>query len=105
MGRFYCKKKYFKKELSPYRKQNNCCSRLYKKERERFFSGLNLSFVTDNKLFWKRVKPFFSDKGNYGANFKLVDEEVLQNHSEIAGKFNQCFKSAVATLGITENTL
>ena len=40
-------------------KQKNFCSRLYKKERKRFFSNFNLSFVTDNKLFWKMIKPFF----------------------------------------------
>ena len=42
--------------------------RFYKKERKKFSDGLTPSFVTDNKLFWKTVKPFFSDKGNYGAN-------------------------------------
>ena len=67
---------------------------LYKKERKKFFNELNPSFVTDNKLFLKTVKPFFSDKGNYGANIKLFqEEEVLQNHSEIAEKLNEfCYK-------------
>ena len=32
--------------------------------------------------FWKTVKLFFSDKGNYGANIKLVEEEVLQNDTK-----------------------
>ena len=54
--------------LRAYKKQKNYCSRLYKNERKRFFNELNPSFVTNNKLFWKTVKPFFSDKGNYGAN-------------------------------------
>ena len=49
-------------------------------------------------------KKFFSDKGNYGANIKLVDEEVLQNDSEITEKLNEFFKNAVSTLGITENS-
>ena len=55
-----------------------------------FFNGLNPSFVTNNKLFWKTVKPFFLDKENYGANTKLVEgEEVLQNNSEITEKLNE----------------
>ena len=71
--------------LRAYKKQKNYFSRLYKKERKKFFNGLNPSFVTDNKLFWKPVKPFFCDKGNYGTNIKLVEEEeVLQNDSETA---------------------
>ena len=51
------------------------------------------------------VQPFFSDRGNYGANIKLVEEEeVLQNDNEITEKLNDFFKNAVSTLGITENS-
>ena len=65
---------------------------------------LNPSFVTNNKPFWKKVKPFFSDKINYGANIKLVKKEVLLNDSEIDEKVNEFFKNAVSNLGITENS-
>ena len=55
-----------------------------RKKKKKFCNGLNPSFITDNKLFWKMVQPFFSDRGNYGANIKLVEEEeVLQNDNEI----------------------
>ena len=54
---------YFKKRnnhsLRAYKKPKNCCSRIYKKERKHFFNNLNLKFVSDNKLFWKTVKPLF----------------------------------------------
>ena len=36
---------------------------------------LNPSFVNDNKLFWKTVKPFFSDKGSSGSNIKLMEKD------------------------------
>ena len=72
-----------------------------KKERKKIYNGLNPSFVTDNKLFWKTRKSFFSDKGNYGVNIKLV-EEVLQNDSEITEKLNEFFKNSVYTLGNEE---
>ena len=101
MRRSYLEKKYLKKadqSLRAYKKQKNYFSRLYKNERKKFFNSLSPSFVTDNKLFWKMVKPFFSDKGNYGGNIKLVEEEeVLQNDSEIAEKLNEFFKNAVFT--------
>ena len=42
-----------------------------------FFNGLNPSFGTDNKLFWKTVKSFFSDKRNYGADIKLSEEKEV----------------------------
>ena len=70
MKRSYLEKIYLKnkseKSFKEYKKQTNFYSRLYKKERKRFFSNLNPSFVNDNKLFWKTIKPFFSNKGNYG---------------------------------------
>ena len=45
----------------------NFCCRLYKKERKRFFNNLNPSFVTDSRVFWKTIKPFLWNKGNYGS--------------------------------------
>ena len=47
------------------------------------------------------LTPFFSDKGNYGTNIKLIEEEVLQNDSEIMEKFIRFCKNAVSTLGNT----
>ena len=51
------------------------------------------------------MKAFFSDKGNYGDNIKLVEEQqVLQNDSKITEQLNEFFKNAISTLGITENS-
>ena len=33
------------------KKQKNFCIKLYKKERKKFYSGLDLNKITDNKLF------------------------------------------------------
>ena len=78
MERSYLEKIYFKKRtdhsLKAYEKQNKYCSRLCKKERKNFFGSLNPSFVKDNKLFSKIVKPFFSNKGNFGQNIELVEK-------------------------------
>ena len=81
MKRSYLENLYFKKpadhSLRDYKKQKNYCCRLYKKERKNFFNKLNTSFVSDNKLFWKTVKPFFSDKGSHRGNIKLVEVDKL----------------------------
>ena len=79
LEKVYYKNKY-EKSFKAYKKQKNFCSRLYKKERKRFFNNLNLSFVTDNKLFWKTIQPFFLNKVNYGSQIKFVEkDEVLQD--------------------------
>ena len=103
----YKKKIYFKKRtyhsLKAYKKQKNYSSRLYKKERENFFSSLNSSFVKDNKLFWKTVKLFFSNKGNLGPNIKLVEKNaLLQNDQEIANELKPFFKDTVSNSEIKE---
>ena len=46
-----------------FKKQKNDCSRLYKKERKKFYSKLDLQSITDTKRFWQTMKPFSSDKG------------------------------------------
>ena len=45
-----------------YKKQKNFCSRLYKKERKKFYENLDQKNITDPKKFWKTMTPFFSDK-------------------------------------------
>ena len=45
-----------------YKKQKNFCSRLYKIERKKFYSNLEINNIIDNKIFWKTMKPFLSDK-------------------------------------------
>ena len=53
---------------------------LYKEEHKKLFNKLNPSFVNDNKLLWKRVKPLFSNQGSSESNIKLVEkDEVLQD--------------------------
>ena len=48
-------------------------------ERKKLFNKLNPSFVNDNKLLWKTIKPLFSNKGSSGSNIKLLEkDEVLQ---------------------------
>ena len=108
MRRSYLEKIYLRKRtdhcLKAYKKQKNYCSRLYKKERKNFFSRLNPSFVKDNKLFWKTVKSFFSNKGDLGPSIKLVEKNwLIQNDQEIANELNTFFKDTVSNLNINKN--
>ena len=89
----FTKKMNWKKSFKAYNKQQkkeNVCSRLYKKEKKQFSNNLNPSFVTDNKLFWKTIKPFFSSKGNYGSEIEVVEkDEVLPDNDLIAKELNK----------------
>ena len=60
-----------------------------------------MSFVTNNKFFWKKIKPFLSNKGSYGSQMKLDKKnEVLQDNDLIAKELNELFKNAASTLNI-----
>ena len=109
MRRSKLEKIYFKKQtnelLKAYKKQKNYCSKLYKKERKKFFDNLNTSVVSDNKTFWKVIKPFFTNKSTFGRNIKLIEkEEILKDDTEIAEELNLFFSNAVKSLNIAENT-
>ena len=45
-----------------YVKQRNYCVSLLRKTKKSYYSNLNEKNVTDNKTFWKTVKPLLSDK-------------------------------------------
>ena len=50
------------------------------------------------------MKPFFSNKGDFGPNIKLVEKnELIQNEEEIANELNTFFKDNVSNLNMNEN--
>ena len=110
MMRSYLENLYFKRRtdhsLRNYKKTpKNYCSRLYKKEKKNFFNKLNTSFVSENKLFWKTVKPFFSNNGSHRGNIKLVEgDKLLQDDTEVAEELNSFFKEAISTLDVNKNS-
>ena len=85
------------------KKHKNFCSKLYKKERKKFYSQLDIKNITDNKLFWKTMKPFLSEKCTYASKISLVhNDNVISDDQELADTFNNFFEDAVENLGIQE---
>ena len=61
--------------------------------------------MSDNKLVWKTIKPFFSNKGSHRGNTKLVEgDKLLEDDSEVAEELNNFLREAVSTLDINENS-
>ena len=84
-------------DYNNYKKQRNFCSKLYKKERKRFYDTLDVGNITDNKKFWKTLQPMLSDKAKCGSSkTNLVEnDEILSTDKEIAEAFNKYFCNAV----------
>ena len=38
--------------LKPFKQQRNFCSRLYKREKKKYFNNFDLNKITDNNLFF-----------------------------------------------------
>ena len=108
MLRSQLENKYFSHKTDIYwvalKKQRAYCTRLYKRERRRFYSNLSTKNITDNKKFWLTVKPLFGNKGNIGDRIVLIEQgQVICDDKEIAETFNNFFGRTVKSLGIVEN--
>ena len=98
-----------------YNKQRNLCVSLIRSEKKNFFSNINTSDITDNKTFWKTVKPFFTDKIKtkskktlIGKNLvsqegqeKIVSEKIITEDQAVAEVFNKFFINIVSNLAIS----
>ena len=61
--------------LKSCKEQRNFCKKLEKKRRRKYYEMLDLMNVTDNKEFWKTVKPFLFNKATTFPKISLVEKE------------------------------
>ena len=68
------------------------CVNLLRKSKKQYFSNIDIKNVTDNKRFWKIIRPTFSNKCKTTNTIILVeDEKLLQAKKSIANTFNNYF--------------
>ena len=82
-----------------YKSQCNFCTNLLRKTKRDYFHNLNIRELNDNKKFWKRIKPFFSNKGL--ANNSIVLKEngnLITDTQELANLFNTYHINLINTL-------
>ena len=91
-----------KNKFNKERNHINWCN--YKRQRKtmkEYFNSLNIKQVSGNKLFWKSVKPFFSDKGFNSSKITLVEEiNIISDEEEIANIMNNYFINVTKTLNL-----
>ena len=98
-----------------YNKQRNLCVSLIRSEKKNFFSNINTCDITDNKTFWKTVKPFFTDKIKTKSKITLIEKKVVSQEGQeeivsekiitedqaVAEVFNKFFINIVPNLKIS----
>ena len=88
--------------LKLFKRQRNFCSRLYKREKKQTLITFNK--ITNNKLFWKIVKPLLSDKGVNTTKVSLVDGgKTVTENKEVKKTLNHYFRTEVRFPDIIEN--
>ena len=52
-----------------YKQQRNYCVKILQKTKMEYFQNMDVNKIIDNKMFWKTVKPRFSNKGETENNY------------------------------------
>ena len=75
--------------------------KLLRKTKKEFYNNLNVKYITENKLFWKTVKPLFTDKTLKDERITLVENnKVISDESKLVDIFGKYFGNIVQNLGI-----
>ena len=86
---------------SAYKTQRNFCVKLLRNTKKEFYNNLNVKYITKNKLFWKTVKPSFTDKTLKDERITLVENnKVVSDESKLVEIFSKYFGNIVQNLGI-----
>ena len=102
-----------------YNKQHNLCVSLIRQEKKNFFKNINTHDITNNKTFWKTVKPLFTDKIQTKSKITLIEkkvvsgvgqeqivsEKVISEDQAVAEVFNKFFINIVSNLKIPTITI
>ena len=102
-NKFYKEKNDF--NFSAYKKQRNRCVSLLRNAKKSFYGNLNPLIVCDNKIFWKKVKPLFSEKVSCPQNITLIENNVIIDDDKVISEtFNEFFSNVVTNLNIENNS-
>ena len=84
-----------------YKRQRNYCLKLFKRSKKDFYNNPKVKQVTDNKDFWKTIKPNFTDKVLKDEKIVLVeDDKVITADTDLAEIFKDHFENIVESLHI-----
>ena len=85
-----------------FKKQRNFCVSLLKKEKKNYYNNLDIHILNDNRTFWKRINPPFSDKNKtLPKDIILIEnDKVISERYEVANKLNHFFVDAIGNLDI-----
>ena len=79
-------------DWSEYKRQRHLCSNLLKQSKNRHFNSFNLNDISENKMFWKTIKPFLTEKNKTTNNIILTESnQTVREDKAICQIFNNLF--------------
>ena len=90
--------------MCKYKRQRNFCVNLLRITKRNFFKNLSEKKISDNRAFWKEIKPHFYDKGGISSKTKLVErEKIIHKNKDIAETMNKYFVNITKTLRLKQS--
>ena len=84
-----------------YKTLRNFCTKLLRKTKKYYFSKVNPKLVSDNKNFWRTIKPYFSDKGNFSNKIMISQKNcIVSDDRRLSEIFNTQFINITKTLDL-----
>ena len=108
MHRSKLKNKFNKKRTNEnwenYKTQRNFCVNLPRKTKREYFQQLNLKKVSDNRTFWRTIKPCFTNKG-LSTNKLMLKEgnQLVSNEKDLANIMNGYFINITKELNLKKD--
>ena len=76
---------------------------MLRKTKKVYYENLDERKVSDNKLFWKTLKPSLSEKFNAKERISLIENgEIVKTEKETAEVSNSLFGNIVKNLNISQ---
>ena len=87
------------------KKQRHFCVYLLCKTKTVYFKNLNVKDLSDNRKFWKLIKPYFSNKGlNSNKLFLKEKGNLVSDEKELATIMNNFFINITKDLELKKDT-
>ena len=105
MNRTRLRNVYLKKISDENRKkdsrQRNYCVSVLRRTKRKYYSSIDEKSITDNKNFWRTVKPFLSEKSSSNGKTTLIENgEVISSDNETADVLNTFFYNIVSNINL-----
>ena len=83
------------------KKNRNFCSKLYKRERRKYYESLDRKNVLNSKKFWNTIGLFLSDKNTVFSQISIEkNSRIISDNFNLSEEFSTFFEDAVRSLNL-----